>query len=357
MNSLRNYLKLLPLTALPLLALGCASTQPPRELIDARAAYARAAADQQVNSLAPTQLHVAKTTLDTAERHFREDGDEPETRDLAYIAERRARYAEVQAALLNAQKQKVEATAEAQRRLVAGAQQSQSDLQKTKSQLDQEKARRQQAELRAKEAMDSLARIAAIKQEDRGMVITLSGSVLFATGKWTLLPSAQTRLEEVAKALKEQEGHRFTVEGHTDSVGNDAANQTLAQKRADAVREFLVSRGVPADQIRASGVGEARPVADNASAEGRANNRRVEIVVEGGGGSGANRPAGTTGGSGMNPGSSGTGTGSGSGATGTGTGTGSGAQGSGSGQTPGQGSGRGTGTTGSGTGTTTQPTR
>ncbi len=300
MNSFRNALKLLPLTALPLFAMGCASAQPPRELVDARAAYARAAGDQQVNALAPTQLHVAKTTLDTAERHFRDDGDEPETRDLAYIAERRARYAEVQAALLTAQKQKAETVAEGQKRLAMNAQQSQSDLQKTKSQLDQEKAKRQQAELRAKEAMDSLARIAAIKQEDRGMVITLSGSVLFATGKWALLPSAQSRLEEVAKALKEQEGHNITIEGHTDSVGNDAANQTLAQKRADSVREFLVSRGVSADRARAVGVGEARPVADNASPDGRANNRRVEIIIEPMSG-GQNRPAGTTGGTGMQP--------------------------------------------------------
>ena len=280
MNPFRTVLKLLPLSALPLLALGCASAQPPRELIDARAAYARAGADPQVNTLALTQLHVAKTTLDAAERQFRNEGDEPATRDLAYIAERRARYAEVQAALLAAQKMKADVVAEGQRRLATNAQQSQSDLQKTKSQLDQEKARRQQAELRAKEAMESLARIAAIKQEDRGLVITLSGSVLFATAKWTLLPSATNRLEEVAKALKEQEGRSITVEGHTDSVGNDASNMTLSQKRADSVREFLISRGVAADHVRAVGVGEGRPVADNQSAEGRANNRRVEIIVE-----------------------------------------------------------------------------
>ncbi|HEU4412062.1 MAG TPA: OmpA family protein [Polyangiaceae bacterium] len=308
MNSPRNLWKLLPLTALPLFALGCSSTQPPRELIDARAAYARAQADARVTSLAPTQLHVAKTTLDTAERHFRDEGDEPETRDLAYIAERRARYAEVQAGLLTAQRQKAEAVTESQRRLAMSAQQSQSDLRQTKSQLDQEKARRQQAELRAKEAMDSLARIAAIKQEDRGMVITLSGSVLFASGKWTLLPSASSRLEEVARALKEQEGRNITIEGHTDSVGNDASNMTLSQKRADSVREFLVSRGVPADRVRSVGVGEGRPVADNQSTEGRANNRRVEIIIEASRETGGNQPAGTLG-SGIQPSSTGSGSG------------------------------------------------
>jgi outer membrane protein OmpA-like peptidoglycan-associated protein len=279
MNAQRNVAKLLSLAALPLLA-GCASSPPPRELVDARAAYAHASSDARVSSLAPTQLHVAKTSLDAAERRFKDDGDEPETRDLAYIAERRARYAEVQAGLLQAQKDKAQAAVDAQRRLAATAQQSEADLQRTKVMLDQEKVRRQQADQRAKEAMDNLARIASIKQDNRGTVITLSGSVLFATGKWALLPSAQGRLLEVANALKEQEGGSIIVEGHTDSVGNDAANQTLAQRRADAVRDYLTAHGVPSDRVRAVGVGEARPVADNASPEGRANNRRVEIIVE-----------------------------------------------------------------------------
>ena len=70
------------------------------------------------------------------------------------------------------------------------------------------------------------------------------------------------------------------VEGHTDSQGSDSYNQGLSQRRADAVRDYIVQRGYPADHIQARGKGEANPIADNASPEGRANNRRVEIVIE-----------------------------------------------------------------------------
>jgi len=71
----------------------------------------------------------------------------------------------------------------------------------------------------------------------------------------------------------------MVVEGHTDSQGNDDANQVLSEQRAKSVRDYLVSRGVAADRITSTGKGETSPVADNKSAEGRANNRRVEIVV------------------------------------------------------------------------------
>jgi hypothetical protein len=70
------------------------------------------------------------------------------------------------------------------------------------------------------------------------------------------------------------------VEGHTDDRGSDATNQQLSQKRADAVREYLESRGVPAERMRSVGRGESNPVASNDNPEGRANNRRVEIIVE-----------------------------------------------------------------------------
>lgn len=73
---------------------------------------------------------------------------------------------------------------------------------------------------------------------------------------------------------------KIVVEGHTDSQGSDSSNQALSERRAQAVVSFLVSRGVSAEQIRAQGLGESRPIADNNSPEGRANNRRVEIVIQ-----------------------------------------------------------------------------
>jgi outer membrane protein OmpA-like peptidoglycan-associated protein len=96
-----------------------------------------------------------------------------------------------------------------------------------------------------------------------------------------LLPAAQFRLNQVAEALMSTNKHRrLTVEGHTDSQGTTAFNLDLSQRRAESARSYLVLRGYPAELIETQGIGEVRPVADNASLEGRSNNRRVEIIVQ-----------------------------------------------------------------------------
>ncbi|MEO8183845.1 MAG: OmpA family protein, partial [Deltaproteobacteria bacterium] len=106
-----------------------------------------------------------------------------------------------------------------------------------------------------------------------------SGAVLFAAGQHSLLPIAKEKLREVAQALLEQGDSAIMVEGHTDSVGPSARNHELSLLRAQEVRGYLVSQGIPTNSIQATGLGEERPVASNDTAEGRANNRRVEIVV------------------------------------------------------------------------------
>jgi outer membrane protein OmpA-like peptidoglycan-associated protein len=149
-------------------------------------------------------------------------------------------------------------------------------------QLASERDRRQDAEKRAAQAAADLAAFASVKQDaTRGMVITLSGGVLFASNKADLLPSAQVKLNEVADALtKNDSDSKIVVEGHTDSQGGAPYNQDLSQRRAQTVRDYLVSRHIAADRVTAAGFGLTRPIADNASPEGRANNRRVEIVVQ-----------------------------------------------------------------------------
>ena len=94
------------------------------------------------------------------------------------------------------------------------------------------------------------------------------------------LPGAQSRLDDVAGALVSAKERTVLVEGHTDSRGGRDANMALSQRRAEAVRSYLVSRGYPAEKIEARGIGQDRPVGENGTPEGRANNRRVEIVVE-----------------------------------------------------------------------------
>ena len=284
--SVRTTVSLVSLSLLTA-AVGCGSTLPPKELVDARAAY-QAASKGPAAQQAPAELHVAKQSLDQAERAFNDDGDSPQTKDYAYIAIRKAQLAEASARALIAQKDKEMAEREASnltadqlrtaQKELSSARQS---LEKTQDQLAAEKAAREAAEKKAAQAMADLQKIAAVKQESRGMVITLSGSVLFASNESTLLPAAMLKLNEVADALiKGNPDANITVEGHTDSQGQRQYNMELAQKRANAVRDQLVSRGVAADRIKAVGIGPDRPVADNKTAEGRANNRRVEIIVE-----------------------------------------------------------------------------
>jgi outer membrane protein OmpA-like peptidoglycan-associated protein len=267
--------------------IACGSTLPPKELVDARAAY-QAASKGPAAQQSPAELHTAKIALDQAERSFNDDGDSPQTKDFSYVAIRKSQTAEAIARAQIAQKDKEGAERDASnvrddqlrnaQKELAGTKHS---LEKTQDQLAQEKVAREAAEKKAAQAMADLQKIAAVKQESRGMVITLSGSVLFASNESTLLPAAMIKLNEVADALiKGNPDSNITVEGHTDSQGQRQYNLDLGKKRADAVRDQLVSRGVAADRIKAVGVGPDRPVADNKTAEGRANNRRVEIIVE-----------------------------------------------------------------------------
>lgn len=136
------------------------------------------------------------------------------------------------------------------------------------------------SEKRTADALAQLASIASLKEEERGLVLTLSGSILFKSAESALLPQAQVKLDQVADALLAMRTRNLIVEGHTDSQGSDTYNQGLSQRRAEAVRDYLVRKGYPSNQIQSRGRGEGSPVANNNSAEGRANNRRVEIVIE-----------------------------------------------------------------------------
>lgn len=267
--------------------LGCATAAPPQDLVSARSAYDRASKGPAMQ-LDPADMHAAKEQLDTAEAMFAKDGDTPETRDQAYVAIRKAERAEAVARARQADQAKagvVDAMHADQNKAVAA---TSAELGRTKAQLatqgvalQAEQARRMDAEKRAAQAAADLAKFASVKQEPRGMVITLSGSVLFASAKSDLLPAAQAKLNEVAKALtREDPTSKMVVEGHTDSQGADAYNQDLSQRRAQSVRDYLVSRGIGNDRVTAQGFGSSRSIADNASPEGRANNRRVEIVVQ-----------------------------------------------------------------------------
>ena len=266
----------------------CASTLPPNELVTARANYARAQSGPAAQ-LAPSDLDNAKKSLDQAEASFKDEGDTAEVKDMAYAAARNAEIAESRARTMQANQLKDQTNASTRANEVNQAQVTSAELAKTKGQLSNanqalatEKERREDAERRAAQAAADLAKFATVKQDPvRGMVITLSGGVLFESAKWALLSTAQTKLNDVADALtKQDKDSAIVVEGYTDSQGKDAMNQELSQKRAESVRTYLVSRGIASDRITAQGFGPGKPIADNTSPEGRANNRRVEIVVK-----------------------------------------------------------------------------
>ena len=113
---------------------------------------------------------------------------------------------------------------------------------------------------------------------DRGMVLTL-GDTLFATGKAELRSGATANLDRLGTFLTEYEERTASIEGFTDSMGAEDYNQDLSQRRADAVKQYLVRRGIDPMRLASAGRGENAPVADNESADGRQQNRRVEVVI------------------------------------------------------------------------------
>jgi len=112
-----------------------------------------------------------------------------------------------------------------------------------------------------------------------GKVVYRIGDLLFASGQAELGPGATATLDTMLATIARQPERRIVVEGHTDSSGDNVHNRELSQRRAEAVRQYLVTHGVAADRVTAIGKGEADPIASNDNAEGRKRNRRVDIIV------------------------------------------------------------------------------
>ncbi|HET7504283.1 MAG TPA: OmpA family protein [Kofleriaceae bacterium] len=290
----RTASPILAIAVLPLATLlACGTARPPKELVEARAAYQRAEAGN-AGRLVPAELHVAKRALDTAESSFSDSPESQDTIDNSYIALRKIQRAEaLGTAALSLQdkasfeksirltQQELLSRTSAKLRTTEGALAKERDsLAKEKDATAAERAARVAAEQKAKDALDELAKKLEVKSEARGTVITLSGALVFTPGRATILPGARTQLDQVADALKSQAEHHFSVEGHTDNQGTDAVNDKLSTRRANAVRDYLVTHGVAPAAITATGFGSSRPVGDNKTAEGRAMNRRVEIIVD-----------------------------------------------------------------------------
>jgi outer membrane protein OmpA-like peptidoglycan-associated protein len=260
----------------------CATAAPPPQLIDARAAYNEARLGKAAE-LAPAELHMAKVSLNAAEQAYADDPESAVTYTLSYVALRTAELVKVQAETKQYKAQLDEAQRELDRLETEEIARTRSELVRTRHELASERQAREAAEGREHDALQKLAAAAAlsVKEEARGTVIVLPGSVLFSSGEYELTGEAQQKLALIADTLSPQsKTHDIVVEGHTDSRGTPTSNQVLSENRARAVMDYLIARGVSASAITSVGIGQARPIADNASPEGRANNRRVEIIIK-----------------------------------------------------------------------------
>jgi outer membrane protein OmpA-like peptidoglycan-associated protein len=201
--------------------------------------------------------------------------------DASAAAREQQRLAELKAA----EDARLRAEAESARQ-AALLQQQQSQLEAERNRAAAEaaererlRAEREKEELRAR-LLNQLNAILETRDTVRGLVVNMS-DVLFDTARYTLRPLAREKLAKLSGIVLAYPELKLAVEGHTDSVGSDTYNQKLSEQRANSVAEYLKSQGLPESNLSTTGLGETQPIADNKTAKGRQQNRRVEIIVSG----------------------------------------------------------------------------
>ena len=258
------------------------------------------AVKQRAEEEAQAKIAADKKAAEEREAKARQDAlDEAKRRQDAEQARVQAEQAKAQAQAAQADAERMKAEAEKARqeaeaaRQEADAARAAAEQQKQALAVEADKARkaaeesdrlRQQAEqekadLRA-QLLQQLNTILATRDTARGLIANMS-DVLFKTGSYELLPGARERLAKVSGIVIAHPGLHLEVEGHTDSVGGDDYNQKLSENRAQAVRDYLVQQGIADNSVVFRGLGKTQPVATNDTAEGRQQNRRVELVLSG----------------------------------------------------------------------------
>jgi outer membrane protein OmpA-like peptidoglycan-associated protein len=274
-----------------LLALGaCAST--PKDtavLAQAREAVQQAESNADVTRFAPTELERARRLLTNAEGAAKERGAADKvTAQYAYLATQMARIAE-QRSHQQVAMARVKAGETERQKILLSARESEADravaqARSAQAAAEQARAEAQNAQSQATQAQAENQRLMGelqAAQTSRGIVLTL-GDVLFDTGQSQLKAGATRPIEQIASFLQENPERKVQVEGFTDAQGSNEYNQQLSQRRADAVAQAIIQRGIDAQRVRALGYGEEFPKASNDSAGSRQLNRRVEIVVSNG---------------------------------------------------------------------------
>jgi outer membrane protein OmpA-like peptidoglycan-associated protein len=235
--------------------------------------------DPLAQQAASRELSAARANLEQADTALKNGEPQTDVTHFAYLASRNAEIGEARIDEFKARDEVKKAEAERNRVLLDARTR---EAEAAKQQVATAQAT---AEIKAEEAESARRELAELqaKRTDRGMVLTL-GDVLFDTNAATLKPGAASTMDRLAKYLSENAETRLLIEGHTDSTGSEAYNEELSRRRAQAVANDLETRGVDSTRLEVIGRGEGYPVADNSSAAGRQQNRRVEVVFSDQGG-------------------------------------------------------------------------
>jgi len=231
------------------------------------------AAQRQQQAQAEAQAAAQKAQEEQAARAQAEQ----QAADAARAQQQAQQQAEAEAQARAQAQQQAQAAAEAQRQAQQQAEQQQAAAQQAEQQAEQ--ARQQAAQLRAS-LLEQFNRILPTTDTPRGLKVNLA-DVLFDTAKYDLKEPAREALAKLSGIVLSHPGLKLQVEGFTDSTGTETFNQTLSENRAGAVRAFLIAQGVDPSVVSAVGYGESNPVASNDTAQGRQQNRRVEILISG----------------------------------------------------------------------------
>ncbi len=249
----------------------CATPIKPDGADAARADLTALRNDAKLATLAPIAIQEAEVAVRAAETPTKNDEAGQQAVYLAKgkvaIARAQAerRFAEDNIKVIGDQRNAIRLDARTREADLANASAMQQQQAAQQAQAESEDLKRQMADLQA-------------KATDRGLVMTL-GDVLFTTGRADLKPGVLERLNKLAAFMLKYPKRNVVIEGHTDSTGSAALNQRLSERRADAVKAYLVSQSVPGTSVTTVGKGKDVPVADNTTATGRQQNRRVEIII------------------------------------------------------------------------------
>lgn len=271
----------------------CATApEAPEAPLNARIKLDALQADSQLATRAPVELEKAREAVLAAEAA---DEDSERGRHLVVMADQKVEIARARAQSRLYEDQRQALSQESERARLQ-ARTLEADRARREAEAARAEAQSARAAATSAEAEAAMAREEAVaarqerlelerqieelnaRETDRGLVVTL-GDVLFATGESELQGAAIPNLNKLAAFLQEYGNRTVQVEGHTDSVGSAEFNQQLSQRRAESVKAFLVGRGIDARRITTTGLGKSAPIATNDTQSGRAQNRRVEVII------------------------------------------------------------------------------